>query len=253
MTVPGPRLSVSGLLRGQDLSGTAVVTLDEDAVRIESTAGAFRVPLAQLDGVRYAVDTLELFVTRGDVVVLTGSAALAALAAQIERQVMTVPELTRSLRGLGSGRAAPGAEHDRFFSVLLTARRDAQTAATPDRARAAFDAAGLRAAVLQRLHEMAERHHPDEPPERRALDAELLEVSEPLLARLDRLGVAQDALASSDDAERLAQWRDWSAALHDAFESGDEVWLALMPVLAADPPARAARRHLKAKRVRKEP
>lgn len=248
MTAPDPRLAVSGLLRGHDLSGEARLALDDEMVRIETPEGVFRVALAQLDGVRYAVDTLELFVTRGDVVVITGSPVLAGFAQRIERQVMTVPELTRSLRGLGSGRAAPGAEHDRFFGVLLAARREAQAAAAPDGARRAFDAAGLRAALLQRLHDIAADRHPDDPPEARALEAALLEPAERLLARLDALAAAQDALASSDDAERLARWRAWSAALRATFERADEVWLDLVPVLAAEPPLRTARRRRAAKR-----
>jgi hypothetical protein len=238
---PGVRLTVSGLLRGHDLAGDAMVALDEDVLRIDSAGGALRLPLAWLDGARYAVGTLELFMTRGDVVVMSGSPALGTLATQLERRVMMIPELTRSLRGLGSGRAAPGPEHDRFFGALLAARREAEAAPSPDRARAAFDAAALRDALIQRLHDMAGDHHPDEPPERRALDAELLELAEPLLAQLGLLERKQEALASSDDAERLARWREWAAALHVTFERADAVWLEMVPALASDRPTRAKR------------
>lgn len=234
-------VTLSGLLRGHDLSGDAQVALDDDALRLERSGTSVRLPLARLDGARYAVGTLELFVTRGDVVTLGGSPALAALAADLDRRAMAVPELTRSLRGLGSTRASPGADHDRYFGPLLTARREAEAASGPDRARAAFDAPSLRAAMMQRLHELAAERHPSDPPERRALDAELSEVAEPLVAALGALERTQDALASSDDAERFARWRAWAAALRATFEAADEVWLSLVRVLAADVPTRRSR------------
>src|SRR6185312_4733062 len=106
--------------------------------------GAVRLPLDRLEGARYAVGTLELFLARGDVIALGGAPALAALASDLDRRAMAVPEVTRSLRGLGSTRASPGAEHDRYFGPLLAARRDAESASSPDRARASFDAVPLR-------------------------------------------------------------------------------------------------------------
>lgn len=237
----GVMVTLSGLLRGHDLAGDAQVTLDDDSLKLERSGGSVRVPYDRLDGARYAVGTLELFVTRGDVVTLGGSPALAALAADLDRRAMAIPEVTRSLRGLGSTRASPGADHDRYFGPLLTARREAEAATGPDRARAAFDAPSLRAAMMQRLHEMAAERHPADPPERRALDAELTEVAEPLVAALGMLERAQDALASSDDAVRYARWRAWAAALRKTFEAADDVWLSLVRVLAADVPTRGSR------------
>ena len=234
-------VTLSGLLRGHDLTGEAQVMLDDEAVRLERSGGSVRLPFERLDGARYAVGTLELFVSRGDVVVLGGSAGLASVAAELDRRAMAVPELTRSLRGLGSTRGSPGADHDRYFAPLLTARREAEAAAGPDRARAAFDAPSLRAAMMQRLHELAAERHPSDPPERRALHAELSEVAEPLVAALGTLEHAQHALASSDDAVRFARWRTWAAALRAVFEAADEVWLSLVRVLAADVPTRRSR------------
>jgi hypothetical protein len=113
MTLDAMHLSVSGLLRGHDLAGMAVVALDDGVLRLEMAEGTLRVPLAWLEGARYAVGTLELFVVRGDVVMMSGSANLGILASAIEQQVMVVPELTRSLRALGSRREWPPEEHDR--------------------------------------------------------------------------------------------------------------------------------------------
>lgn len=231
-------VTVSGLLRGQDLAGEAQATVDDEALRLDRSGGAVRLPFDRLDGARYAVGTLELFLARGDIIALGGPPALAALAAALDRRGMAVPELTRSLRGLGSAKASPGEEHDRYFGPLLTARREAEAASSPDRARAAFEAVPLRAAMLQRLKEMAAERHPSEPPERRALEAELFEVAEPLVAALGVLERAQDALAASDDAERYARWRAWASALKAAFESADEAWLSLVRVLAANVPTR---------------
>ena len=227
---------VSGLLRGQDLAGDAQATLDDEALRLDRAGGAVRLPLDRLEGARYAVGTLELFMARGDVITLGGTPALAALAADLDRRAMAVPEVTRSLRGLGSMRASPGAEHDQYFAPLLGARREAESATSPDRARASFDAVPLRAAMLQRLREMAVVRHPSNPPERRALEAELSEVAEPLVAALGGLERAQDALAASDDAERFARWRAWAATLRSTFETADEVWLSVVRVLAANVP-----------------
>jgi len=242
MANAGPvMVTLSGLLRGHDLAGDAQVTLDDEAVRLERSGGSVRLPFDRLDGARYAVGTLELFVSRGDVVALGGSAALASVAADLDRRAMAVPELTRSLRGLGSTRGSPGADHDRYFGPLLTARREAEAAPGPDRARAAFDAPALRAAMMQRLHELAAERHPSDPPERRALDAELSEMAEPLVAAFGALEGAQDALASSDDGVRFARWRTWAAALRAVFETADEVWLSLVRVLAADVPTRRTR------------
>jgi len=235
-------VAVSGLLRGQDLAGEAAASVDDEAVRLERPAGTVRLPLERLDGARYAVGTLELFVTRGDVVTLGGSPALAALALELDRRAMAMPELTRSLRGLGSPRASPGEDHDRYFGPLLAARREAESAAGPERARAAFDASALRAAMAQRIHEMAAERHPADPPERRALDAELSELAEPLIAAFGVLERAQDGLAASDDGERYARWRAWAAALRNVFETADEVWLSLVHVLAADAPSHPSRR-----------
>lgn len=248
----GVMVTLSGLLRGHDLAGDAQVTLDDEAIRLERSGGPVRLPLERLDGARYAVGTLELFLSRGDVVTLGGSPALASLAADLDRRAMAVPELTRSLRGLGSTRASPGADHDRYFGPLLTARREAEAAAGPDRARAAFDAASLRAAMMQRLHELAAERHPSEPPERRALDAELSELAEPLVSALGTLERAQDALASSDDAVRFARWRTWAAALHTVFETADEVWLSVVRVLAADVPTRRSRARPRFRRAPRE-
>jgi len=234
-------VTVSGLLRGHDLTGDAQVTLDDEALRLDRSGGSVRLPLDRLNGARYAVGTLELFASRGDVVSLGGSPALAALATDLDRRAMAVPELTRSLRGLGSTRASPGVDHDRYFGPLLVARREAEAASGPERARAAFDAPALRAAMMQRLREMAAERHPSEPPERRALDAELSEVAEPLVRALGALERAQESLASSDDAERFARWRAWAAALRTVFETADEVWLSLVRVLAADVPTRRSR------------
>ncbi|HXE61772.1 MAG TPA: hypothetical protein VN607_13740 [Gemmatimonadaceae bacterium] len=237
MTADGPvMVTLSGLLRGQDLAGDAQASLDEDALRLDRAGGAVRLPFDRLDGARYAVGTLELFMARGDIIALGGPPELAGLAAALDRRAMAVPEVTRSLRGLGSTRASPGAEHDRYFGPLLAARREAESATGPERARAAFDAVSLRAAMLQRLREVAAERHPSEPPERRALEAELSEVAEPLVAALGALQQAQDALASSDDADRFARWRAWAAALRSTFEMADEVWLSLVRVLAANMP-----------------
>ena len=67
-------------------------------------------------------DVLELYLATGDVIQLEQAPELNALAAEIAGQVCAIPEMTRSLRALGAGSLAAGAEHDRFFGPLLEAR-----------------------------------------------------------------------------------------------------------------------------------
>lgn len=244
----GRRVSVAGLLRGRELAGEAMVTLEDDGIVLAVDRRRLVLPLAALEGAcRTSGDTLELYLSSGDAIHLSGDAELEALASELTRRVCTVPELTRSLRTLGSRRAAPGPEHDRFFETLLAARREAERAASPDAARAAFDAPALRAAIAHRLREFAAERYPNEPPERRALEAELLECAEGLLARLADLERAQGALAACGDGERFHRWRSWASALRAVFESSDACWLAMHAVLTPERRGRPSRWRLRSR------
>lgn len=235
------RVQLAGLLRGRELAGAALIVLDEEAIALATARGRVALALATLEGTRCTGAVLQLFVSGGDVVELRGSTELGALAGELARRVLVLPELTRSLRALGSSRRAPGEDHDRWFAPLLAARRAAEEAEHPDAVRDALDAAALRSAVARVVREVAAERYPDEPPERRALEAELLDGAAPLVARLDALASAQRALAECGEEERFARWRAWSRALQDAFAGADASWAAVAPVLAPERRGRRSR------------
>ena len=231
-------VTATGLIRGHEISGSATVALRGDVLEVVTRSARYALALVNLDGVRILESgALELALDGADVVVLyagiNGSAALRSLGDELSRRACTIPEFTRALRGLGSRRAGPGVDHDRFFRPLLEARRGAERAARAEGMRLAFDAASLRAAFNRRLREMAHERHPHDPPERRALEAEATDVAAPLYAAIIALDVAQRALDGVAEIDRFARWRDWTASLQRVFAQADDVWLALRLVFEA--------------------
>ena len=95
----------------------------------------------------------------------------------------------------------------------------------------AFSAPALRATLLDTLATFAAERYPDEPPERRALHAELVDEVAPLLARLDALDAARTSLDQSADAVRYDAWRLWMAALQRVFDCADERWETVRAIL----------------------
>ena len=175
------------------------------------------------------------------------------------------PEVTRSLRLLGSGRSLRAGDEARFFAPLLAARRSAAEAMTRGQAIVALDARRLRAALDAVLRAFASERHPERLAARRALEAEL----EDLVAPLHRaLGDLADVAASTDGAslgrvrDRAlagdvagesaanaptldvpdAAWNRWLDAVRGVFECADAVWRALDPRLDAIPIPAPARR-----------
>jgi hypothetical protein len=230
------RARVHGFLRGHDLDGDAVVALERDCLVLQTARARLLVELRALEGWEVTGDELRIHADGGDVVSIAASdPGVVALA--LERWAFGLPEFTRSLRILGSRRAAAGArrtEHDAFFAPLLTARGEAERASTLDARRAALDSRSLRDAVEQRLRAFAAERYPNDPPERRALEAELSECIAPLLARFAELDAAQERLRASRDAERLLHWRAWSRAIALLFESADRCWPDLRDTLSDD-------------------
>ncbi|HEU4642939.1 MAG TPA: hypothetical protein VFS44_10840 [Gemmatimonadaceae bacterium] len=228
------RVSVSGLLRGRELAGEALAALEEEALALVLPRERIVLPVASLEGARAEGTTLALFVAQGDVVQLGGGPELEGLARELAQRALALPELTLSMRAMGSRHGAPGAEHDRWFAPLIAARRAAERAARPDGVRGALDAAALRDALTGVLRALAAERYPDDPPERRALEAELMDTAEDLLRRVARLERAQAALAASADEERWARWRAWVQALRDAYAGADACWLPLAALLGPE-------------------
>jgi len=203
---------LGGLLRGRELEGDAMLSLDADSLSLDTARGRISLALAQLEGIRVPGDVLELYLDTGDVIELEQAAEPNVLAAEIANQVCAIPEMTRSLRALGAGSLAAGEEHDRFFGPLLEARLLAERAPNLVALRAAFDAAALRAAIEQVIADIAAERYPAE-------------------AGLER---AESALGACDDSERFVRWREWSAVLRNVFRSADESWIVIHPVLSDD-------------------
>jgi hypothetical protein len=129
---------VSGTLRGAAIDADAAVRLIDDVVSILIQDQDYSTRVDRLDGVVWETPMLRLHVGR-DVVELTGHPGLQPLGARILNTAFALPELTRTMRSLGSRRGAVGTDHDRFFAGLLAARRAAEGFVEVESRLAAFD------------------------------------------------------------------------------------------------------------------
>ena len=237
----GTRFVVGARVGRLDL-GETTVTVDEDSLHIVGgSAGAersVRVMLASINAVPTRDGEVVVQLRDGRSVTFFAPAAL-ELRDEILTRCRLLPELTHALRAFGSRRghrstrATAATDQRHFFAPLLEARRQAVTAGTSAAAMAAFDADALAAAFEAQLHGFASERYGDHPPARRALEAELIDLSEPLQVALDGLrDAARDATASPDD---LQVWRMWARQLATTFDTADRVWLALDTALDASP------------------
>ena len=142
--------------------------------------------------------------------------------------------MTRTLRAFGSSRArrvAPGGrttdatEQRRFFAPFLDARR-AAAAVSGEAAIATFNGRALADALTETLKQFAADRQPEPGPARRALEAELVDASEPLFDALARAARSRRTprWPTTDD---LRLWRAWSTQLRTTFETADRVWMSL--------------------------
>jgi len=232
---------VRGTIRGAAVDSDGAVRLIDDVLSIVVHDREYKARFDRIDEVVWEASVLALHVGR-DVVELTGHPGLEPLSAQILRTAFALPEFTRTMRGLGSRRGTVGADHDRFFAGLLAARRAAEGFAEPESRLAAFDSQRLAQALTTLLGELAAERYPESGPDRRALEAELLEHAERLHAALQTLGEAADQVRASTSASRLAHWRHWTSSVQRLFEEADRCWFAIMPALSEAPVAAPKRR-----------
>jgi hypothetical protein len=225
---------ITSLRVGRTDVGAATVAVDDDGltinVRIEGDDRALRLRFATIDVVNVTDETVDIVVRDGRHVLF---AAPAEVREDLFARSRALPELTRTLRAFGSSRArraGPGGrttdalEQQRFFAPLLEARRNAG-AASGEAALTAFSGISLADALTKTLQEFATERQPEPGPARRALEAELVDASEPLFDALTRLRErADEAIAATQD---LRLWRAWSAQLRTTFETADRVWMAL--------------------------
>jgi hypothetical protein len=233
----GASYTVRGLHRGAELGGRGSVELGERELVLTVAHSRARwqrriaVAYDAMDGARLYDDHLTIYLDTGDLIELAGAADLAALAGELAGRVCAFPELTLRLRGLGSGRANPGSDHDRFFGPLLSARRSAAQQGSPLGMVDALRAAPLRATYDRTLAGFAAERFPEHPADRRALEAELDELAEPLMASIDALDAAEREVRASADDVRFARWRAWAAAVQRTFDEADRLWIAALPAL----------------------
>ena len=223
----GVAFSVRGLVRGREIAAEGIVVLDAEAVRIERTQPSGPLAVFRLDvieGVRHEAGQLVLFLEGGDVLELSGERGVGALARDVLSRACALPEMTRALRALGASRTPSRDEHDRFFAPFLHARRRAEAAHDPESQVAAFDVAVLRARLDELARGVAAERYAEHPAARRALEAELIEVLEPLAAPLARVADAAARMRAEADEMRLAAWRRWAAELGSLFACADRCW-----------------------------
>jgi len=225
---------------GRTELGETTVVIDEDALHVmmRESDQLIRVPLTSIDGAVLAEGEILLALRDGTNITFVARTA-SALREVILGRCRALPELTHALRAFGSRRghrstrAIAADDQRRFFAPLLDARRQAGTANTSLAAVAAFDADALSRAFESELRGFAAERYGAHPAARRALEAELIDLSEPLQAALDGLRDAARNVTTSVDDLRL--WREWARQLNATFEIADRVWLSLDVALDANP------------------
>src|SRR5437867_7855562 len=129
-----------------------------------------------------------------------------------------LPELTRTLRALGSARRGGGAGSS-FFLPLVEARRRAAEARSAVACLRAFDATPLARALDQAIDRIVADWPDARESARRALRAELVERVSGYLGALKLLTERAHVVMSSDEATRLAAWRSWTVQLAATFDA----------------------------------
>jgi len=221
--------------------GDSIVVIDEHAVNVSipetGNEQPLRIPLSSIDAVRPAGDEIDVLLRDGTRVTFIASTT-GPLCDEILVRCRAVPELTSALRAFGSRRGhrsvrkTAAQDQQRFFAPLLDARRQAVAAKSPSAAMAAFDAGGLTTAFDTALRELAAQRYGDNAPARRALEAELVDLAEPLHDALERLKASAAKASSSED---LKVWRAWTRQLSATFEAADRVWISMDAALDANP------------------
>ncbi len=222
-----------GAWQDRALDHDATVELDGTTVHISSPAAdppQVAVSIGDLLGAALHDELLTLHLHGGRTIMLSGSPHLDGFRNRLEAAVCQFPAQTLSLRGFGSERSAPGSDHDMWFEGLLTARRVAEESRTVEPQRRAFDATRLsRHAQVTRAGWAAERF--EAPADRRALEAELEELSAPYSQALRQLEHAALRLKQATDDRQFDTWRRWTVTVQKAFRAADEVWAPMVPVL----------------------
>jgi len=239
--------SIASVRVGRKDLGGASVLADSDLVTIVLSSKekrVSRIPLGNIKSLRLQAGQLMVQLTDGKALTLVGDNA-ADIRELIGAKCRAIPELTRGLRALGSARRAnPRSvtrarsvavldEQREFFAPLLAARGAATLATTPAASVAAFDARTLADTIDATIHAFAGARFRTEGPHRRALQAELEDLTAALRTALAELGaLASQAQADPDD---FVRWRKWSNQLRATFQAADRAWMDIARALAEYP------------------
>ncbi len=224
-STPTAVVRVVGIMRGREISASAVAALEADALVLAwERATPWRIAFTGLDGVTVGVRQLSLYLSSGDVLELEGDDSVAPIARQLIERACAMPELTRGLRSLGSRRGAPGAAHDTWFAPLLAAKRAVSGVSDVQRQVMLIDAANLSRAMAGAMSELAALTAPGDPARQRAVEAALEEDAADMFVALRRAALLADVLRGSALDTQFADWRRWVDALREVFAEADDAW-----------------------------
>jgi len=219
---------------GAELRG-GTIFLEEDALIIVLPVNAeerpVRVPFSTIDQIGVEGEDVVVALLDGARIEVLAESSPDEFCDNLLARCCALPEITRALRAFGSRRrqrdrrGGGAAEQQRFFAPLVEARRVAAKATVPHEVVAAFDAAAMAKAFDEILAGFATNRFSDYAPARRALEAELVDLAEPLHDALRALEVA--GVAARGAPRDLHVYRQWYARLRDAFAAADRAWLAL--------------------------
>jgi hypothetical protein len=222
---PRGTIVVSAARVGRADLGEGTATVDDDVLTvIARPSGAerlLRIPISAIDALAIDGDEIVVLVRDGRQVAMTSGDA-AQLHREIVARCFVLPELTRTLRTFGSRRGQRGrrpgaaAEQQKFFAPLVDARRVASKSPSSADTIAAFESVALTHALDEALRRFASERFGQNGPARRALEAELVDSSEPL-----------------EQGDEIRAWRLWALSLRNVFEAADRVWVALDAALDA--------------------
>jgi hypothetical protein len=222
---------VAGRILDRELTGYATIALRPPSLELEVDRRVIVLRLASVAGVEDRPGALALHLTWGDVIELHSSEPLHHFTEAIAGAVLTLPELTASLRSYGSSRAGAGEEQDAFFAPLrLALAASARGIGQPG---GSFAADRLSADLRSQIAQLASSRFPTRAPERRALEAELGDCTTAVGRRLDLLRAAEMERDHAPASRRFAAWRQWSDALTDVFNAHDACWTQVRSALAA--------------------
>ena len=157
-----------------------------------------------------------------------------------------LPELMLSLRSMGSRRSQPTAlpelveEQERYFAPLLEARRAAAKAATRAQVIASFEGRRLTALIDASIRALAMERFGARASARRAFEAELFEIVEPLRDQIQSLRDIAEGWPDAGGSAQQTQWSTWLEQLRVVFRVADSSWPTLAEALASAPRAAAS-------------